>query len=159
MRPRSPAPWGALRESQDAPSPTCAPEAPRRAAGSRTPRPPSPRAMGAPPSTHWRCQVAGHIAARRMRAARHAQRLDLCGEMSINYALYQNLERWSTGQATQSSSVSKANAKEIKNMTKTVTEHSATFHVTLSMVSHQRPQILGKRLQTYSKIQYLYFEC
>lgn len=46
-----------------------------------------------------------------------------------------------------------------ENMSKTVTEHSATFHITSSIISHRRFQILGKRLQKYSKIQYLYFEC
>lgn len=62
-------------------------------------------------------------------------------------------------QAIERSSMSKANANEMKNMSKTVTERLATFHVTLSIVSHRRSQILEKRLQKYSKIQYLYFEC
>lgn len=38
-------------------------------------------------------------------------------------------------QAIQRSSMSKASAKERKNMSKTVTEHSTTFHVTPSIAS------------------------
>lgn len=106
---------------------------------------------------HWPWQVVGHNPGRSRQRGMHNSWIFAARWASIMHWIKIQMLEHEAGNSKKQHGQSKCQRNE--NMSKTVTEHSATFHVTSSIISHRRFQILGKRLQKYSKIQYLYFEC